>query len=489
MTRASAKADMLAQLPKLLGENQYLYIGNEVNTAIESDNHEVIGVIFRLIFDSIVGTLAQIKISDDVTLEVLSSDTYFNAKYMNSLMAFKQIPVGFIWKQRVRDMISDILTANRLRDDRKTNLLYEYDIARSGAALRKAIYNIFNTVARLKDSIPGIVTITSTLTNVKVDNPAARIYNDETYICRFSPINGYTGVSTVTASVMRTDGSLVTLTGKDAGDYSGDQILTIPPSNPKAVSFNILASGSVSKLVVITGRYGVFGNLWNIEMPATPPYTGVRDVSMVANSMPGFKFNGVNSPSVIITRDGSGISDTSMTVASNGRSASASVDIPTIYDPESIVEVSVECPSMLPDNVTSGSIRSIGYTPSGNMTTIASISISNNMPFVPRHLYVYSLYDRDIFTPHPDYMIQAMHYDITGNVGHPTEERCMLTDDGSIRPTYIPDVSITSGNGYIAVGGLNAGNWWSDGSTVTAYFAKNIPYAIILSEEEIDYLP
>lgn len=489
MTRASAKADMLAQLPKLLGENQYLYIGNEVNTAIESDNHEVIGVIFRLIFDSIVGTLAQIKISDNVTLEVLSSDTYFNAKYMNTLMAFKQIPVGFIWKQRVRDMISDILTANRLRDDRKTNLLYEYDIARSGAALRKAIYNIFNTVARLKDTIPGIVTITSTLTNVKVDNPAARIYNDETYICRFSPINGYTGVSTVTVSIMRTDGSLVTLTSKDAGDYSGDQILTISPSNPKAVSFNILAAGSVSKLATI-----VPGPLWTFSLPSVPPYTGTKGVPISINTMPGFTFDVDNPPYIAITNDGATVKTYTMVVSEDDpTTANATINIPDIYNPSISVEIEIHTPAMFAIDVDAGDIVSLAIKSTTNSTTLPALTFHFTKElFFPLHLYVY--YTRKVSgSGTTNAIVEKLHYEVHNNRAILVNGDSRLKDNDM--PAYAPSsvaFTMDAANKQVIVGGAGGyidGGLWGTTMFVQGYFPNNVQYAVLLSEDEIDYLP
>lgn len=493
MTRASAKADMLAQLPKLLGENQYLYIGNEVNTASESDSPEVIGVIFRLIFDSIVGTLAQIKISDDVTLEVSSSDTYFNAKYMNSLMAFKQIPVGFIWKQRVRDMISDILTANRLRDDRKTNLLYEYDIARSGAALRKAIYNIFNTVARLKDSIPGIVTITSTLMNVKVDNPAKRIYNDEMYVCRVSAINGYTKAG-VSASVARTDGSLVTIAGKDADDYSGDQILIIPPSNPKAVSFNILASGSVSKLATIVPVYEGDARPWTFSLPPVPPYTGTEDVPINIVTMPGFKFDADNPPYIVVTRDGTTVETYAMVVSKDDpTTADTPVDIPPIFNPNSSVEIKIYVPAIFANDVDAGDIVSTAIKSITNSTTLPALTFNFTKElFFPLHIYVY--YTREVSgSGTTNAIVEKLHYEVHNDKAILVNNDSRLKDNGM--PAYGPSsvaFTMDAANKQVIVGGAGgyiSGGLWGTTMFIQGYFPNNVQYAVLLSEDEIDYLP
>lgn len=499
--RANALADIKAWLPKLVGDDQYKYLGVEcADTESSAVNKQaMVGLVFRLLFDCIKCTTACLVLKRDNGTEwqyMPDKDaTYYDGAYQRAYANFKNIPIGKEWKEFIMKTAKSIMVGNKA-----SNLSYinDLDRARSGAHMRKALYNFFEYISNSTFVPTTIRTISGTYVRCATNNETVGTYTNERYEAIISPDRGQDRVL-VSVYVDATSAPQYMTTLDD-----GRVKISIPAN--VGTSVLILASGTVyssapvflaSPYVLLSSKYS---RLWSMTGKSRVKADGVSN-SFALSAIPGWKFNSTTPPKATNT---SLQNDIPFDLQVSNTYAKASVAIPNT-NVSSIDPLYIIVTSMSYSAIDDGTIKTFRVSPSSSNTPYIDIPVASaNDETLSEYKYLYVFTDEETSGTVGNDCIKSMRFSVLQFAGTGWIVDTKATDMGAFtasdsitafrnknmpQPQIItgesPKIRIYAGTWEIETATASTSSW----STVDALFTSNRSYTVVFSKKELKNIP
>lgn len=498
--RAQSLADIKTNLPKLLGDSQYKYLGVECadTSSSAADNQAMVGLVFRLLFDCIRCTTAYLVLKRDNGTEwqyMPNKDaTYYDTAYKNAYSYFRNIPIGKEWKEMIVKTAKLIMAGNKASD---LSYIRDLERVRSGAHMRKALYNFFEYISNSTFMPTAIRTISGTYIRCSTNNNAIATYTNERYEATISPERGQDrAVVSVQVNTTLSPQYMRTL---DDGRVQ----ISIPANVGSSVV--ILASGSayLSAPVYLSSPYVLsstkYSRLWSMSGKSKVKANGLPNMFSLS-TIPGWKFDSSTPPKATHTLLQS---DVSFSLQDSNARATASVAIPNTSN-ISIDPLYIIVTSMSYSAIDDGAVRTFRVSPTADRAylDIPVASANDDSLFAYKYLYVFT--DEEVSGTVGNNYIKSMRFSATdlfgGNVWTLDEK---FTDMGALTASEsiawfrgsVPQPQIITGETTNIR--IYAGTWEietesassSSTSTVNAMFTSNRSYTVVFSKEKLKNIP